>query len=101
MSKKLKQEKTRCLKGCTGHLVSAFITETYSRHGSRMAVTVTGIPAVECSVCHERLTDLSTFGEVERFVHPLLALGQTKGRLPLPHVTIEFPQFASVQRRSA
>ena len=66
-----------------------------------MSVTVTGIPALECSVCHERLTDLQTFGEVERFVSPLLALGRTRGRLPVPHVTIEFPQFPEPERRSA
>lgn len=59
-----------------------------------MVVTVTGIPALECPVCHERLTDLETFGEVERFVSPLLELGRTQGQLPVPHVTIEFPQFS-------
>lgn len=66
-----------------------------------MLVTVTGIPALECPVCHERLADLETFGEVERFVSPLLELGRVRGWLPAPHVTIEFPQFSQTERRSA
>jgi len=66
-----------------------------------MVVTVTGIPALECRVCHERLTDLKTFGEVERFVSPLLELGRSRGRLSVPRVTIEFPQFSQSERRSA
>jgi hypothetical protein len=66
-----------------------------------MVVTVTGIPALECATCHERLTDLKTFGEVERFVSPLLEVGRSRGQLPTPHVTIEFPQFSEAERRSA
>lgn len=101
MTQRHKQRKMKCLKGCTGQLVPVFITETYTRRGSRMLVTVTGIPALECSVCHERLTDLKTFGEVEGFVSPLLELGRRRGQLPMPHVTIEFPRFSAAERHSA
>ncbi len=101
MNRRHKQHQVKCLKRCPGQLAPVFITETYTRRGSRMLVTVTGIPALECSVCHERLTDLRTFGEVERFVSPLLELGRRRGQLPMPHVTIEFPQFLQTERRSA
>ena len=96
-----KQRQSRCLKGCAGRLEPVFITETYTRRGSQLIVTVTGIPVLECPVCHERFTDVETFGEIERFVSPLLELGRTRGRLPVPRVTIEFPQFSQPERRSA
>lgn len=101
MSKGQKIPKAKCLKGCSGRLDPVFITETYTRRGSKLTVTVTGIPAFECSICHERLTDLETFGEVERFTSPLLELGRKKGPLPAPQVTIEFPRFLQTERRSA
>ena len=101
MKKRRKLPKAKCLKGCEGRLEPIFITETYTRRGSKLTVTVTGIPALECSVCHERLTDLETFGEVERFTSPLLELGRTQGQLPAPQVTIEFPRFSQPERRSA
>ncbi len=101
MNKRQRRNKVRCLKGCAGQLTPVFITETYTQRGSRMVVTVTGIPALECAICHERLTDLKTYGEVERFVSPLLELGRRQGRLPMPRVTIEFPQVSQSERRSA
>ncbi|MGH7964001.1 MAG: hypothetical protein ACRERD_19630 [Candidatus Binatia bacterium] len=101
MNKKVQQHKIKCLKACRGRLDPVFIAETYKRRGSRLVVTVTGIPALECSICHERLTDLQTFGEVERFVTPLLESGRARGRLPTPHVTIEFPQLSRSEQRSA
>jgi hypothetical protein len=101
MNKKKKSKDLKCLKGCDGQLSATFITETYTRRGSQMVVTVTGIPARECVICHERLTDLEIFGEVERFVSPLLELGRSQGQLPLPHITIEFPQFSEGERHSA
>ena len=101
MNRKQGQDKARCLKGCKGRLEPVFIAETYTRRGSRMVVTVTGIPALECSVCHERLTGLRTFGEVEQFVSPLLEAGRRRGRLPVPRVTIEFLRFPPSERRSA
>lgn len=101
MNRKRKSSNAKCLKGCTGKLVPVFVTETYTRCGSKFSVTVTGIPALECSVCHERLTDIETFGEVERFASPLLELGRKRGSLPAPQVTIEFPRFSQVEQRSA
>jgi YgiT-type zinc finger domain-containing protein len=98
MNKRGKPPKGRCLKGCAGRLEPVFITETYTRRGSKLSVTVTGIPAFECSVCHERLTDLETFGEVERFTSPLLELGRKRGLLPAPQVTIEFPRFSQLEQ---
>ena len=101
MSKGQTIPKVRCLKGCSGRLEPIFITETYTRRGSKLTVTVTGIPALECSVCHERLTDLEKFGEVERFTSPLLELGRVQGQLPAPQVTIEFPRFSQLERCTA
>ena len=101
MNKRRTPHEVKCLKGCEGHLEPTFITETYTRRGSKFTVTVTGIPALECSVCHERLTDLEIFGEIEHFTSPLLELGRTQGQLPAPQVTIEFPRFSKLERRSA
>ena len=82
----------KCTNKCPGPLRPGYITETYTRKGSDIQVTVTGIPADICPVCGESFTSSEVTREIGRLVKPLLDFGISQHQLPTPKIRIEFPQ---------
>ena len=86
----------KCTNKCPGRLDHSYITETYTRKGSDIQVTVTGIPAEICPICGESFTSSAVTEEIGRLVKPLLDFGVSQHHLPTPKIRIEFPEVAAV-----
>jgi len=68
-----------------------YTTDTYTRNGTDIAVTVTGIPADICPSCHESYLDMDAATEIEALLAPFFDAAAAPGRLPRPNVRVDFP----------
>ena len=68
-----------------------YATDTYTRAGTDVAVTVTGIPADICPTCHESYLDMDAAREIEDLLAPFFDAAAVRNRLPLPTVRVDFP----------
>ena len=75
---------------CNGRTEPDFTTDTYTRKGSDIVLTVTGIPAEICTVCGEDYVDIDALKEIEELIDPLFAYDRGTHTLPSPEVTIAF-----------
>ncbi len=71
------------------------VTDTYTREGVELEITVSGIPAEVCPVCGWNCTDIETTKEIGRLVSPLFESASQLSKLPVPKVAIEFPSLVT------
>ncbi len=72
-----------------------FVSDTYTRKGVTIEVTVSGIPAELCLACGWNFTELETVREIESLVAPLFMGAPHLSRLPVPKIVIEFPALVT------
>ena len=82
----------RCVECKVGETVVGTTSLTYTRPGSKLQISVSGVPADVCSHCGEAYLSEKVAQEIFEFVDGILELGKTvkEGTLPVPQVEIHF-----------
>lgn len=86
----------RC-SNCGNQTEAGFTTDTYTRKGLDIEITLSGIPAKVCPSCGESYIDLDLLGEVELFILPFFDAAKKLKCLPTPKVTAAFPALAPAE----
>lgn len=82
----------RCVECKVGETVIGTTSLTYTRPGSKLQVSVSGVPADVCSHCGEAYLSEEVAQEIFELVDGILELSKTikEGTLPTPQIEIHF-----------
>ena len=82
----------RCSGKCPGAPEPGYAPQTFDRRGSLVKVTIRGIPADVCQLCHEAFVSRETGRQIDLLLEPFHGKHGRIPALPPAEVTIDFAE---------
>jgi len=86
----------RCSGKCPGTPEPGYTTQTFERRGLLVKVTIRGIPADVCPLCHEAFVTCETGCQIDLLLEPFHGKHGQIPALPPAEVTIDFAEATAV-----
>jgi YgiT-type zinc finger domain-containing protein len=86
----------QCSGKCPGTPEPGYTIQTFERRGSLVKVTIRGIPADVCPLCHEAFVSRETGRQIDLLLEPFHGKHGRIPALPPAEVTIDFAEATAV-----
>ncbi len=84
--------KKRCSRSCQGIPEPGYTTQSFERRGSLVKVSIRGIPATICPVCHQTYVSRETGRQIDLLLEPFHGKHKQTPLLPPAEVAIDFQE---------
>ena len=82
----------RCNGSCPGTPEPGYTTQRFERRGSAVKVSIRGIPATICPICHQTYVSRETGRQIDLMLEPFHGKHERTPLLPPAEVAIDFQE---------
>jgi hypothetical protein len=95
--KAMKVSRKHCTGDCPGHPRPARVSQSFTRQGSRVEVTISRIPASVCPVCGQSFLGEEIAHQLQLLLRPFHGVRSNIPKLPPAKVYIDFEEAGKKQ----
>lgn len=94
----MKVLRKHCTGGCSGRPQTARVSQSFTRRGSQVEVTISRIPASVCPVCGQSFVEEEVAHQIEMLVRPFHGTRGQVPNLPSAKIYMDFEEAGKKQK---